>query len=263
MYASDEGNAELVEALLNREDADINAKDASGRTALMLAVMMGHVKVVKSLLKHSGIDLSIADDEDNGILFYAAKHGRIRVLKALLEKANRYINAQKKKTGETPLIYAIEKRKYPIAMCLLQQEGIIASIQDGNKRTALMLAAQSGRLEVVEALLEREDAAINAKDASGRTALIEACTAFVNSSTDVALALLNTGKCKLDLKDSRGWTALMYASDKGNAELVGKLLDKGANQNLENRDKKSAADLAEEFPQVLKQLSRKRKTPPS
>ncbi len=51
MLASENGHGAVVEALLQKEEAQINAEDSSGKTALMLASENGHGAVVQALLQ--------------------------------------------------------------------------------------------------------------------------------------------------------------------------------------------------------------------
>ena len=58
MYASENGQYEIVELLLKVEEIDVDAKDNLGKTALMYGSENGHYKVVKWLLDNEEINVS-------------------------------------------------------------------------------------------------------------------------------------------------------------------------------------------------------------
>ena len=50
-FAATIGNLKRIEYLLEEKNADINAKDNGGDTALICAVSMGHSKIVQYLVE--------------------------------------------------------------------------------------------------------------------------------------------------------------------------------------------------------------------
>ena len=50
MIAVMNGNEEIVQLLLGREDIEVNATDSSGRTSLMIALKEGRVRITECLL---------------------------------------------------------------------------------------------------------------------------------------------------------------------------------------------------------------------
>ena len=62
MDAAEEGNTEVVRALLAAPGVDVNAADAEGSTALMLAANRGHTETVTALLAAPGLDMNAGDD---------------------------------------------------------------------------------------------------------------------------------------------------------------------------------------------------------
>ena len=80
----------MVEDLINA-DADINAADNSGKTALHWAAAVNNVDAVNILLVH-GANRDAQDDKDETPLFLAAREGSFEACKALLDTfANREI----------------------------------------------------------------------------------------------------------------------------------------------------------------------------
>jgi len=64
-----------VVALHLRRGVDVNAKDARGRSALILAAEKGHAEICKMLLE-AGADPALRDDEGNDALSIAVSHRR-------------------------------------------------------------------------------------------------------------------------------------------------------------------------------------------
>ncbi|MCX8200116.1 MAG: ankyrin repeat domain-containing protein, partial [Candidatus Micrarchaeota archaeon] len=56
--------------------------------------------------------------------------------------------------------------------------------------------------------------------------------------------LLILYKADVNAKDSLGWTALMYAADKGMLEIASQLLDAGANAGIEDKSGNTARTYA-------------------
>ena len=76
-----EGQDALVRTLLN-SGADINARDESGRTALMLAALGGHVATVTSLLD-AGADVEAKDDDGKTAHGLASEKGQNEIVQVL------------------------------------------------------------------------------------------------------------------------------------------------------------------------------------
>jgi ankyrin repeat protein len=75
-YADGAGvlDAENVVKLLLDRNADINAADDRGRTALMIAAELDHAAIVDTLVKH-GADQSITDKQGKTALDLAVSDG--------------------------------------------------------------------------------------------------------------------------------------------------------------------------------------------
>lgn|SRR5574343_1551744 len=103
----------------------------------------------------------------------------------------------------------------------------------------LIYASQDGSVENVLYWIN-EGSNINAKNLLGRTHLINAT---MLRRINVVKLLLQYD-ADVDIQDDYGWTALMYASNKGNLECVQRLLKAGANPLLKDRTGKTAYDIA-------------------
>ena len=61
MVAVMNGNDEIVQLLLERNDIDVNATTGLGMTALMLAIRDEHLKIAQYLLQNPSIDVNVHD----------------------------------------------------------------------------------------------------------------------------------------------------------------------------------------------------------
>jgi ankyrin repeat protein len=68
IWASREGHAQVVQALLSHPNIDPNLQNRWGRTALIWATILNCSQAVLELLKHPSIDLNLKDD--NGLTAY-------------------------------------------------------------------------------------------------------------------------------------------------------------------------------------------------
>jgi hypothetical protein len=164
-YASDIGLEAVVRQLLEHE-ADVNAKDKYGSTALYRAAKNGHGAVVKLLLEHKA-DVNAKDNYGSIPLCRAAENGHDAVVKLLLEhKAD--VNA-KSWSGWTALYWAAKNGHQAVVKLLVEHEADV-NAKDNYGSTALYQAAENGHEAVVKLLLEHK-ADFNAEDNCGLTAL--------------------------------------------------------------------------------------------
>lgn len=166
LKAASRGDTATVRALLAK-GADVQARDAAGRTALMYAAENGDATSVQALLI-SGADVNARDWQGWTALMYAATHGDIATVQALL--AHRaHVNAKSEGNGWTALMSAASRGHVPVVQALLAQ-GAEANAKDRDDRTALLIAVQQGYTAVVQALLEG-GADVQVKNKEGKTPL--------------------------------------------------------------------------------------------
>jgi ankyrin repeat protein len=65
--------------------AEINIKNKSGRTALMLAASEGHVNIVRTLVL-AGADINVTDEDEMNVLAHAADNNHAAVVRFLKSK---------------------------------------------------------------------------------------------------------------------------------------------------------------------------------
>ena len=153
------GIVEIVAALLERKDWNINARDIMGQTALVVAAMGGHEDVVRILLRLEGVNPNIADTEyDRAPLGWAARGGYVGVVMALLEREDVDPSAADAEYGQTPLWWAAKSGHEGIVRLLLEREDITPNTTDTiYGRTPLICAVEEGHEAIVKLLMERGD----------------------------------------------------------------------------------------------------------
>lgn len=111
----------------------------------------------------------------------------------------------------------------------------------GNGDTAFIAAVCSGNLEIAKYLIE-QGADPYAQRNVGRNALMEACKW---KREDIAIWLSNTFSYDLDQVDKFGETALHHAAINGAMmTIIGKLVLKGANEQIKNNNGKTFIEVA-------------------
>ena len=188
MIASENGNTEVVSALLTHEEIDVNAANKRGDTALTLAASFPTDQTndaVLALLKRNEINFNAVNKDGKTALMLASQKGRKEVVLALLNKG---VNFETKDALNETLIIASQIGRTKIVLTLLDQGADVNAV-DKHGKTVLMLASQKGRKEVVLALLA-QGADVNAATSECLTALM---FASANGHEEVVLALLAQG----------------------------------------------------------------------
>jgi ankyrin repeat protein/serine/threonine protein kinase len=124
--------------------------------------------------------------------------------------------------GHTPLHTAARSGELEMVELLLSH-GIDPNVQDNRGITCFFNAAAKGHIHVMEAILPHTDA--TRKDLLGRSVLHFAAISGSTATVELALGLLNSAEVSLNDSDHDGWSALHWASRKGEEDVVEVLLD--------------------------------------
>lgn len=143
------GQSEVAALLLDR-GADVDARDAAGRTALMVASGFLHPDVAKLLLAH-GADPQAQDVVWGDMpIHYAACSGDIEIMRLLLA-AGVDINRAGTGNGSTALHYAANKGALGVVDFLIRN-GAEMNLPDESGWTPLKLASNHRHQDVVDRL---------------------------------------------------------------------------------------------------------------
>jgi len=224
------GIAEIVAAVLEMKEWDVNATDCSGSTALTWAALRGHREIVKVFLERENIGPDQADSfYGRTPLSWAAGNGHDSVIKMLLEREG--VNPDRADTafGQTPLSYAAARGYEGVVQRLLEREDVNPDhIDTFYGQTPLSWAAEKGYKEVVALLLEREGVDPNTVDTTiGRTPLSwAACRGHLG----VVKILLERQDVHTTRPDNEDQTPLSLALSRGHDE-VARILHDNANSH--------------------------------
>jgi ankyrin repeat protein len=193
--------------LLHQNGAHIDEIDASGMSALLHAASLGDVPCVKYLLHH-GADAKLADVEGRTAFDSAVERDYVDVVRLLLDKDGDMRSAARQE--QSPLFSAVRK---PEMVQLLLDRRLEPDARSPDGFTPLMLAAGDNHVETVKVLLERD------------------------ATIDLELWHTNDG-------GKSGWTALAFAAERGNSQVVLLLAEAGANINHRVDDGSTVLHLA-------------------
>jgi ankyrin repeat protein/preprotein translocase subunit SecA len=208
-YAVFPGYTDILKVLLDH-GPNIKHQDIDGLTLLHLAAQQGQKAIVELLLK-KGAAIEAKDAAGCTPLHCAAQQGHTAAVELLLTKG-----ANKKASdhlGFTPLHWAVQQR-HPIVVELLLIRGADLSIRDIHGKTPRTLA-----------IAQRTHLGDPARDA-----VLEKVKAMAQSIRSWPLLnyLAGKGAQYINERDSKGNTALHYATNLNKPDIVQWLLDHGA-----------------------------------
>ena len=256
-WAIFEGDFAAAEKLV-KAGADVKAKTIYGITPMHLAADNNYTPMIRLLL-NAGADAESPNPDGETALHLAARAGNTEAAQLLL-KAGARVDAREQFGEQTPLMWAVARRK-PAMVELLIQHGAdinarsairdyqrVATAESRAKQldrggfTPLMYAARENCRECVEILLKNK-VDLNLPDPSGVSPL---SIAMVNSNWDIARRLVEAG-ADVNQWDWYGSSPLAVAVGGINSrngglpldepnkttgrELVTMLLERGANPN--------------------------------
>jgi len=188
--AAARNDASAIRALI-AQGAALDARDAAGRTALLVATHGNHVAAAQALID-AGANVNAKDDIEDSAYLYAGARGHLDILKATLA--------------------------HGADLASLNRYG----------GTALIPAAERGHVETVRTLI---DAGVKVDHVNklGWTALLEAVILGNGGAAHQQIvALLVKAKADLNLADRDGVTALQHARRRGYVEIEKTLAAAGA-----------------------------------
>lgn len=234
---------DILKALLERDDVEVNDRDINGKTALIWAVQRGRKDIVSALVNDSRTDVNAADQHGATPLMYASASGKLDIIELLLQRQDICVNATEA-AGKTALMIAIRNCREDVACRLLADPRTDPCRGDAQQKSALIWVASTDKmLKVVKDLLKDPEIDVNAADPEKRTALMWAAR---YGNGDVVRELLKSPQIDVDAKDKDGRTALMWAAKYKEFDIIKQLLDCGANLYEKDDHNKSALDMAYE-----------------
>jgi len=214
------GIVEILVAVLEMKEWDVNERDIVSYTPVIWAALRGHEGVVKVLLERGDIN---PDLPDHSLcltpLSWAILWGHEGIAKLFLKQEGVNPNGVSTQYSYTPLFWAAYSGHAGIIKMLLEREDINPNQASGEYGTTpLLVAAQLGREEIVGVLLEREDIKPNLADTNDdRTPLSHAA---VNGYEEVVKMLLERNDIRTDIRDNQNQTPLSLALSQGHHKIA-------------------------------------------
>ncbi len=210
---SDDDAEDVVEALLEERDIDVNAVDRRGRSAFVHACRTGKEEAAEELLERRDFDTDLRDADNNTPLIAAVRSGNDEVKPMTEQTCKHYSN--------TPQFI------FQIVEEFLERRDVDLNAVGAHGLTALAWAADLGHAAIVRRLARRPDCDVNLADEEFQTPLYLACS---NRNAAAALALLRA-RTDVDVNavSESGGSPLYVASQWPEmAEVVDLLRQRGA-----------------------------------
>ncbi len=206
LQAIEQHNLENILHALS-DGADINAKDAEGKTPLMLAAQCGGIEVVQLLIEQ-GANLKAKDK--NGMTAF------------LISAASTY--------NDDPIhkLIATGSNNSNVVDYLLHINPELINEVNNKKWTALMLAVASNNMATISRLLHHDKISINAQNDDGNTALMIAVN---NNNADIVNLLIGQGVEWQDLLNNKRQSAFKIAEVNDNSKII-KIFQNDIERNL-------------------------------
>ncbi|MCY4022476.1 MAG: ankyrin repeat domain-containing protein [Anaerolineaceae bacterium] len=268
--AAHDGNLAAVQGLL-AGGADVNGRDAWGRSALHEAAFMGHDDVIARLLRagadvhaqdlagrmpidevlnsgnfnniqllqEAGVEFDLGSPAIQPLVVEAASVGNDTLLGALL--ASGHDVNWRDDSGRSALAVATANGRERSVRTLIDA-GADVTLTDGEGRTPFMLAAADGNLVLLERL-HRAGVNANRVDDEGHNALTLAASS--GKAINVAWLLLSTDVDVNHALPDSGRNALHLAAAAGHADVIAMLLLDGADADLADAEGLTPLQLAE------------------
>ncbi|KFG77859.1 Ankyrin repeat protein [Metarhizium anisopliae] len=178
-------NEKATEALLKREDVDVNSwfpplnyrEYRDCQTPLTYAIQREEKRLIDLLIDREGVNVAQPNKSGRTPLSYAAENGDVALTKRLLPRYTDTDIGHIDDDGREAISYAASAGSKEVVELLLSQNGVNANQRDKKNRTPLIYAAAAGSKEVVELLLSQDGVDAAHVDDSGQPPLSEAVQA--------------------------------------------------------------------------------------
>ena len=241
---TEEKYLEIIKSL-HAAGANVNCRNRSNYTPLMLACRSGHIAMIKFLIQlKADINADTVKTAARTALTHACLSAHPEAVKLLLAHGANPNIPQDEEDSD-----AVEAYPPLLAICSLSSDnydeniveeiatmlinaGANVSAKYGAGLTSLSNAANSGQIKTMNLLINHKVEVDSHMD-NGWNILMAAADGKSNQATE-AVKLLLKSKPTLDSRSSKGWTAIHSAAMKGRSEMIKLLIDAGCKCNRTN-----------------------------
>ncbi|GBN93335.1 Ankyrin-3 [Araneus ventricosus] len=217
------GHVSVVKKMLEKvKKEEINVRDKSSKTPLIIAAERDHCEIAQLLLS-KGADPGVPSKYGEYPLLLAIGKRSSKMVEILLKPGADYLNKDSK--GETSIELATE-----LSDAHLQNTNI-HNINGQKDSSLLHIAASSGSLEIVESLIDKK-ADINSRDSSGAKPIHIAAK---EGYRDILEYILNLGVA-VNERGENDWTLMHYAAAGNHSEICKFLSERCADVNAVDVD---------------------------
>ncbi|KAI4241143.1 MAG: hypothetical protein LQ352_007495 [Teloschistes flavicans] len=242
-FAAQEGQVEILSALLERQGVFASAHDYLDSTALHYAAKSGSDACVKLLLAQEGIEVDNEDRDGWTPLMCAmgraslGKENATSIIRRLLTFSEINANQTLRKHGQFPLWMAATIDDAAVMEMLLARHEIDIDQRAREGETAVYRAARWSRDATLQMLIA-SGADINIPNGTGQTPL--SIAANKGNESGIRFLLAQRG-IERDRPDSTDKTPLIHAAQMGHIKCIRLLLGSGVTVESRDREYKRTA----------------------
>jgi ankyrin repeat protein len=217
--------------LAEAQRLNINSRDSSLRTPLMIAINFGGshnggAKFLEFLLKQTSLDFDARDRSGKTALTYAVEKENLQMAKILLPRMKM---TKEEKKNILDSLYILSSSKGCAKVCSFIKSQM-SKVDLSVAQKSFDSAVNEWKFEFALELAKEHKLNLNSKDSSQRTPLMIAINfgGSHNGGDKLIDFLITQSNLEIHHTDRSGKTALSYAIEKGKAEAVQKLRQLGA-----------------------------------
>ncbi|MDO3694187.1 ankyrin repeat domain-containing protein [Wenyingzhuangia sp. chi5] len=220
--------------LMAANGIDLKSTTRTGANAIMLLAAHSKDEKIIKYFQQKGVDAHAKDNNGNNVLFYAAQRGNLSLIKNFINKGFDYKLLNNK--GENLVLYAshggrgssnsIEVFKY------FDSLGLNMNLSNQENQNALHFVCSNTKdVNIIDYFINK-GANIHQKDTQGNTPFLNAC----RGGNILAVNKLLPQVKNINQKNNEGISAVIYATQRINKELLDVLLANNVQLDVVDKD---------------------------